>query len=259
MFIKEKKRMAEPDTEMDTEELVEALWWISERWAWTACDICSQPSKMLMTKSMPLSSTIWWYSVPSGRVWKYLARNGRRQSKQVDLAPYAECIPSSQSKMPVMWKASKGNFATHVFERKAQWECKRMSLHKWSQTAGIHFEKECQFTNCEHEFHLYYGQYWIQWRKVTVIDLPGAFLYSESNEEVIMMMSGRLAELMVPTALQVFIITSQWTRKETWCCMSNYNRHVIDVKECTSLFQQAPVLSRKCWLETQSLQPIQCS
>ena len=41
-------------------------------------------------------------------------------------------------------------------------------------------------------------------REVTIVDLPGAFLYAENDQDVIMFMRGRLAELMTMIAPQMY-------------------------------------------------------
>jgi hypothetical protein len=54
-------------------------------------------------------------------------------------------------------------------------------------------------------------------REVAVVDIPGAYLSADMDEEVIMLLRGRLAELMVKTAPKIYrkyiASTSPWTQK----------------------------------------------
>jgi hypothetical protein len=64
-------------------------------------------------------------------------------------------------------------------------------------------------------------------RDVAIVDVPGAFLMADMDEEVIMCIRGRLAELMVKTALEIY-------RKYIY--VGNYNKPVLYVKLIKALY-----------------------
>jgi hypothetical protein len=81
-------------------------------------------------------------------------------------------------------------------------------MHKWSATARIHLQGRSSITNSINQIHA-------EKRKVRCYDVPSAFVNTDVDEDVIMVLKGDLADMMVqmaPETYRKYITTDKGTR-----------------------------------------------
>jgi hypothetical protein len=65
-------------------------------------------------------------------------------------------------------------------------------------------------------------------RKVRCYDIPSAFVNTDVDEDVLMVLKGDLADMMVQIAPQVYRKYVTVDKKGTQYCTLNYRRHYMD-------------------------------
>ncbi len=78
-------------------------------------------------------------------------------------------------------------------------------MHQWSSSERVYFEGRGRVTHCFQRVNLHYGSNSSkQKRKVRCYDVPSAFVNTDIDEDVLIVLKGELAQMMVQIAPQVY-------------------------------------------------------
>ena len=105
----------------------------------------------------------------------------------------------------------------YVLNREKGWVHKGACMCRWQKATRIYRKGGYSFTDCHVGIHIHNCHNRCKKEQdIGIMDLPVAFLHAENDKAVVMFMKGKMAELMVHVAPQIYckyIITTQWVKK----------------------------------------------
>jgi len=96
------------------------------------------------------------------------------------------------------------------------WKDQKKSMHQRSPTEGLHSEGKCGITKCLDGAYVIVAH---KQRHVQCYKVPNAFVNTDIDKDVLMVLKGELAEMMVHIAPQIYCNTSLLTRRAHLYCM----------------------------------------